>query len=452
MNERPRGASPADGMDQWLRDTLASERGPASSDCLDPETLGAWAEGALSGSERSFAEAHAARCARCQSMLAVMARTVPPAAPTPSPLRKWLMMLTPVAAAAAAVALWFAVDPRDAVRPLPGPTSTVARDDRTAGGPAAPPPAASADKEVASSPNAVPPGDSRNELKDSSRLNAGSRKVPAPADKIEPTQQRELRGELDAGRTPASSARVAEAPAAPPPPSVAASAAEQKQSSAGQQQAVQAEEARQRRAAQERVVQSPPLQSPQQSAQQAPAPPQAPARPVESPAGPKPAAKPAEGAAAADRTAGFLGPTPPAGAGAGRGGGTRSDSLFRTGDSPAMPAVVSPDGTTRWRAAGALVQQSIDGGATWSTQLTLDPKTILVAGGASSSTTCWFVGRAGAIVATFDGRAWRRVAFPLAVDLVSVSSTDMLNAAVVTSDGRTFVTTDSGGRWTLRKE
>ena len=117
-----------------------------------------------------------------------------------------------------------------------------------------------------------------------------------------------------------------------------------------------------------------------------------------------------------------------------------------------MPAVVSPDGTTRWRAAGALVQQSIDGGATWSTQLTLDPKTILVAGGASSSTTCWFVGRAGAIVATFDGRAWRRVAFPLAVDLVSVSSTDMLNAAVVTSDGRTFVTTDSGGRWTLRKE
>ncbi len=111
MNERPRGASPADGMDQWLRDTLASERGPASSDCLDPETLAAWAEGALSGSERSFAEAHAARCARCQSMLAVMARTVPPAAPTPSPLRKWLMMLTPVAAAAAAVALWFAVDP-----------------------------------------------------------------------------------------------------------------------------------------------------------------------------------------------------------------------------------------------------------------------------------------------------------------------------------------------------
>ncbi len=62
----------------------------------------------------------------------------------------------------------------------------------------------------------------------------------------------EPRRELDAGRTPASSARVAEAPAAPPPPSVAVTAAEQKQASAGQQQAVQAEEARQRRAAQER--------------------------------------------------------------------------------------------------------------------------------------------------------------------------------------------------------
>ena len=56
------------------------------------------------------AEAHASSCARCQAMLAVMVRTTPAAAAsTGSPLRKWLMMLGPAMAAAAAVALWFAV-------------------------------------------------------------------------------------------------------------------------------------------------------------------------------------------------------------------------------------------------------------------------------------------------------------------------------------------------------
>ena len=90
----------------------ARRRCPARSadDCLDAEILAAWAEGVLDAPQRATAEAHASSCARCQAMLAVMVRTTPAAAAsTGSPLRKWLMMLGPPMAAAAAVALWFAV-------------------------------------------------------------------------------------------------------------------------------------------------------------------------------------------------------------------------------------------------------------------------------------------------------------------------------------------------------
>ena len=106
MSDRDRDQS----VEQWLRRTPV---GAASTDdCLDADTLAAWSEGLLEGAERSSAESHASTCARCQAMLAVMARTTPvPASGTASPIRKWLMLLGPAMAAAAAVALWFAVDP-----------------------------------------------------------------------------------------------------------------------------------------------------------------------------------------------------------------------------------------------------------------------------------------------------------------------------------------------------
>ncbi len=104
MTERDRDKS----VEQWLRQTPVP--GAQADDCLDAETLAAWAEGLLEGPQRATAEAHASNCARCQAMLAVMVRTTPAAAAsTGSPLRKWLMMLGPPMAAAAAVALWFAV-------------------------------------------------------------------------------------------------------------------------------------------------------------------------------------------------------------------------------------------------------------------------------------------------------------------------------------------------------
>lgn len=97
---------------------------PSSESCLSAEQIAAWMEDALLPHERNAAEAHAATCGRCLAILGVAARTVPVEARAPwwrTPLRvRWLV---PVTAAAAAVALWVAVNPgflpdeADATRP-----------------------------------------------------------------------------------------------------------------------------------------------------------------------------------------------------------------------------------------------------------------------------------------------------------------------------------------------
>jgi photosystem II stability/assembly factor-like uncharacterized protein len=83
--------------------------------CLDADTLAAWADDALDAGALAAAEAHAADCARCQAMLAAMARTTPLApaqavAPWWKPAFRWMVPLT---AAAAAVLVWTIVPQRD---------------------------------------------------------------------------------------------------------------------------------------------------------------------------------------------------------------------------------------------------------------------------------------------------------------------------------------------------
>jgi photosystem II stability/assembly factor-like uncharacterized protein len=60
---------------------------------------------------------------------------------------------------------------------------------------------------------------------------------------------------------------------------------------------------------------------------------------------------------------------------------------------------------------------------------------------------CWLVGRAGTVLLSTDGRSWQRLAFPEAVNLVSVTATDTKTATVTASDGRRFSTTDGGVTW-----
>ena len=109
--------------------------------------------------------------------------------------------------------------------------------------------------------------------------------------------------------------------------------------------------------------------------------------------------------------------------------------------------VVSSNPSTRFRLLrGGGVQRSADAGATWRTEATGATDT-LTAGSSPSPSVCWLVGPPGTVLLSTDGRSWRRLAFPEAVPLRSVSATDSENATVTTADGRAFVTTDGGRTW-----
>jgi Putative zinc-finger len=109
--------------------------------------------------------------------------------------------------------------------------------------------------------------------------------------------------------------------------------------------------------------------------------------------------------------------------------------------------VVSSNPATRFRLLrGGGVQRSADAGATWRTEVTGATQT-LTAGSSPSPSVCWLIGPSGIVLLSTNGASWRRLAFPEAVDLRSVTATDSENATITTADGRTFVTTDSGRTW-----
>jgi Photosynthesis system II assembly factor YCF48 len=95
---------------ETLRDSLAPPSPSDLSGCLDADVLAAWSDGTLGRREREVAESHASTCARCQAMLAAMAKT---AAPVPE--RKWwqtstVRWLVPIAVVPAlAIAVWMNV-------------------------------------------------------------------------------------------------------------------------------------------------------------------------------------------------------------------------------------------------------------------------------------------------------------------------------------------------------
>src|SRR5215471_13438160 len=106
---------------ETLRDGLEppQETQETTSGCLDAETLAAWSEGTLGRRDRADAEAHAATCARCQAMLAAMAKTAPPL-----PTRTWwqtstVRWLVPVATVSTiAVVVWVNVPSERRARPV----------------------------------------------------------------------------------------------------------------------------------------------------------------------------------------------------------------------------------------------------------------------------------------------------------------------------------------------
>jgi len=111
--------------------------------------------------------------------------------------------------------------------------------------------------------------------------------------------------------------------------------------------------------------------------------------------------------------------------------------------------IPSPDAAVRWRIVGPVVQRSTDGGVRWA-PVSTGTSGELLAGAAPSANVCWLVGRGGVVVVSIDGRQFERVKFPEATDLSSVTATDERSAAVSTSDGRIFTTTDAGLTWERR--
>jgi hypothetical protein len=99
-------------VERLLRQSVKTPpQGGVTDACLDAETLATWADGGLSGSELDAVHLHVADCARCQDLAGTLARipsAVHPVEPARSS-RRWLAWFVPLTAAAAAVALWFAV-------------------------------------------------------------------------------------------------------------------------------------------------------------------------------------------------------------------------------------------------------------------------------------------------------------------------------------------------------
>ena len=204
-------------VERLLRQSLGTpQRGGVTDACLDAETLAAWTTGGLTGSALEAVQLHVADCARCQSLAGTLARistTIPLAEPV-RPSRYWLAWFIPLTAAAAAVAVWFAV-PGNLGRPVSDTELA-----RVGGSAPAPPPRADveAKKDAVQAPNepAAPPATDRREGLVSPSA--------APA-----AESAEARSKSDAAPQPArqepaleGAAAKQEAPSAAAPPAAAA--------------------------------------------------------------------------------------------------------------------------------------------------------------------------------------------------------------------------------------
>jgi len=382
VNQRDRS------IDRLLRRLEPGADLPATDTCVDAETLAAWMDGSLSGDALGRAEHHAAGCARCQAMLASMARTAPETAARPWWRLHKVKWMVPIAAAATAVVLWVSVDRQEkaAVGPVTqGQTSRASE-------PIVPPTAlADAQKPLAGSsqsPRVAGEKDARVRSK-----------AEAPAD---------LRAERKSLSKPAASDAVArqaiDALGSPP------------QAGGGNAQAVA----------------SPAAATPAPAAPPSATPPVLNTAPVaaEERSVPRPLAEtvtaPPESAAKELRIAGRA----------------ADAAAFATG-----VEIMSPEQGFRWRlSAPATIQRSTDAGVTWKPQV-VPGGIVLTAGSSPARDVCWIVGRAGAVLLSADGTTWQRRPFPEAVNLTAVRALDAKNAVVTTSDGRQFSTTDGGATW-----
>jgi hypothetical protein len=384
--------------DQAARGALVPGAG-----CLDADTLAAWADDSLGRAARTAAEAHAADCGRCQALLAAMVKTAPAPVATKTfwrlPALGWLIPVT--AATAGAIIIWAIVPGRAPLEPSDRAVSA-----RAVGG------ASEAGRFAAAAP--APAGGPAAGRLEQEKAQAEGR--PGPANES-------TRLKRDAA-APIPAAAAAAPPAAAAP--LAAARAALHGARADKQNAAATEELAKTYADVQRESDDKKL----------PVSVDANARSTAIVGGrasaPAPRTETQTLAPSSAREAVSVRP------------------FARTLDAAAGTVIVSPDPASRWRVVpgrpGSAVQRSTDGGSTWQTQETGALLT-LTAGASPSPSVCWLVGPAGTVLLSTDGRSWQRLAFPEAVNLVSVTATDGKTATITASDGRRFSTTDGGLTW-----
>jgi hypothetical protein len=130
--------------------------------------------------------------------------------------------------------------------------------------------------------------------------------------------------------------------------------------------------------------------------------------------------------------------------------GSRDTSEFRMAKSRSPHAVPAPGGKVIWRLGmGGLIEQSTDGGVTWTPQVS-GTSADLFLGSAPSEQVCWVIGNGGTILRTADGGAhWVSVPSPISQNLYLIRASDALHATVWDASRRnSFKTDDGGATWT----
>ena len=406
--DRDRGGA----FDRALGDALSGgDRRPAAGDpCLDVETLAAWLDDGLDAHARAGAERHVADCARCQALLAAIARTAPVEERGPASWRVHsVMWLVPLAAAALVVLVVLPViQPRK--REVSGSAPTAHAENRTVPPPVAQPPASSAfadEKKTAT--DAVMKRNAHDTPRTQAAAAENQKQLDALAARAEPKSKTAAPAAKD------ERADAAAAAASPPP--------------------------------------APPAPAPVG----APAPP--PAAPVGAAAPQKPAAEAAQTANAASAAGAMrqLQQSADAAKASPSQAAQTAQSRLRDADrfalamrpSTAAILVVSPNPAVRWMILpNGAVQRTVDSAATWQPQQT-GVTSRLAAGSAPSPTVCWLVGELGVVLVTVDGTTWQRVPGPAPADLIAVRASDAKTATVETADHRLFSTADRGATWSV---
>ena len=401
----------------------------STDQCVDAESLAAWMDGGLSGDARAAVEQHAAGCARCQALLASMARSDPDIEVRPWWRRVSAKWLVPVAAIATALVVWIFVGREQVPSRMQQAPSVEAARPANPPEPSAAAPALPLREPV--QPQLVPPGASADNASAS----------PARARRAEPPAGQELDKKLDRrADDDRLAAAAAPKPSAAPLPAVGGVAGGAVDALKPQGQAVADSSARS--AAPPASSAPPALRAPAPVPVAAPTSPPATAASVEA----KPAA-PVSGVAESVNIS--------------REAAAKELAAGPVENSRAAPLEIrSPDPNYRWRISPpTVVQRSTDGGTTWSIVDPLRAATradggttaVLTAGSSPSRDVCWIVGRTGTVLLSTNGATWLRRPFPETVDLTGVRALDARRATVTAVDGRQFATADGGATWGLVK-